>query len=276
MSTREADHARGTYLMHTGYLPSTPVHYPTLGSLFSKELGQPNAELPNFVSIAPETIFSPPAFGPGFLGPQYAALVLGGRSGRNDGNNLRVPDLDVPAGVGSRRSAARIDLLNEMQREFLETRSTLPTESNQSAYQRAVTLMRSAATRAFNLDEEPSAMRDRYGRNTFGQGCLLARRLVEVGVPFIEVSLTGWDTHGNNFETVRRLSETLDPAWSTLMDDLRDRGLLASTLVVWMGEFGRTPAINGGSGRDHWANSWSTVLAGGGIRGGQAFGQTRR
>jgi len=144
-----------------------------------------------------------------------------------------------------------------------------------------VTLMHSTATRAFNLDEEQKQLRDRYGRNLFGQGCLLARRLIERGVPFVEVSLAtvgnlalGWDTHINNFDAVRRLSEVLDPAWSTLMEDLKVRGLLDSTLIVWMGEFGRTPKINGQTGRDHWANSWSAVLAGGGIRGGQVIGKT--
>jgi len=117
-------------------------------------------------------------------------------------------------------------------------------------------------------------LRDAYGRNLFGQGCLLARRLVERGVPFVEVTLGGWDTHDNNFEQVKSLCGILDPAWATLMRDLDDRGLLDSTLIVWMGEFGRTPQISGGTGRDHWAVSWSTVLAGGGIKGGQAYGKT--
>src|SRR5262249_14633412 len=110
--------------------------------------------------------------------------------------------------------------------------------------------------------------------NLFGQGCLLARRLIERGVPFVEVGLNGWDTHANNFEAVKRLSGILDPAWGTLMQDLSDRGLLDSTLIVWMGEFGRTPRINGNNGRDHWANSWSAVLAGGGIKGGTVYGKT--
>src|SRR5262249_37033692 len=154
-------------------------------------------------------------------------------------------------------------------------------QSHRSAYQRAVTLMRSSATKAFNLDDEPKELRDRYGRNLFGQGCLLARRLIERSVPFVEVSLAtvgnlalGWDTHVNNFDGVRQLSEVLDPAWATLMEDLKAKGLLDSTLIVWMGEFGRTPRINGNRGRDHWANSWSTVLAGGGIKGGQVIGKT--
>jgi uncharacterized protein (DUF1501 family) len=142
-------------------------------------------------------------------------------------------------------------------------------------------LMRSAGAKAFNLDNEPSALRDAYGRNPFGQGCLLARRLVERNVPFVEVSLGGaagqglaWDTHGQNFQTVQQLSQILDPAWSTLMEDLKTRGLLDSTLIVWMGEFGRTPQINGNQGRDHYPNAWTTVLAGGGIKGGQVIGKT--
>jgi hypothetical protein len=141
--------------------------------------------------------------------------------------------------------------------------------------------MRTAASRAFNLEEEKDTVRDAYGRNLFGQGCLLARRLVEQGVPFVEVTLGGvnggafgWDTHQQNFDTVRSLSQVLDPAWAALMDDLEQRGLLDSTLIVWMGEFGRTPRINPQRGRDHFPNAWSTVLAGGGIKGGQIIGNT--
>jgi hypothetical protein len=290
MSSREADHGRATYQMRTGYLPGGPVQYPTLGSVFSKELEQPGAELPNFVSIAPYTFFSPAAYGPGFLGPQYAPLVLAddqqalipipGQQANYE-NSLRVPDLDLPSGVSNQRSAARIQLLEEMEQDFLQARSAVPSESHASAHRRAVTLMRSPATRAFDLDQEPSRLRDRYGRNLFGQGCLLARRLVEHGVPFVEVSLAtvgnlalGWDTHINNFDGVRRLSEVLDPAWATLIDDLKSRGMLDSTLIVWMGEFGRTPRINPQGGRDHFANAWTTVLAGGGIQGGQVVGRT--
>jgi uncharacterized protein (DUF1501 family) len=141
--------------------------------------------------------------------------------------------------------------------------------------------MRTAASRAFDLGEEAPKLRDAYGRTLFGQSCLLARRLVERGVPFVEVTLDqvgggflGWDTHINNFEGVKQLSAVLDPAWATLLADLSERGLLDSTLVLWMGEFGRTPKINANNGRDHFPAAWSAVLAGGGIQGGQVVGKT--
>ena len=290
MRTKEADHGRATYQMRTGYLPGGPVHYPTLGSLLSKELELPGAELPSFVSIAPYRFFSPAAYNSGFLGPRYAPLVVGenqqslfaipGRQSNYE-DGLKVPDIARPKSVSAEREAARIALLREMQDDFLQTRSALPSESQRSAYERAVTLMRSRATKAFDLDEEPKRLRDAYGRNLFGQGCLLARRLVEQGVPFVEVTLSnvenltlGWDTHISNFESVKKLSAVLDPAWATLMGDLKQRGLLETTLIVWMGEFGRTPKINDNTGRDHWATAWTTVLAGGGIKCGQVIGKT--
>jgi hypothetical protein len=201
-------------------------------------------------------------------------LIVGENQQGGIDRALRVADLDLPGGVDVDRSSARLGLLKDMEEEFLTGRPGPAAASHRTAYLRAVRMMRSPAVRAFNLDEEPAKLRDRYGRNLFGQGCLLARRLVETGVPFVEVSLGGWDTHQNNFDAVKGLCGTLDPAWSTLLEDLGDRGLLDSTLVVWMGEFGRTPKINGQRGRDHWAVSWSTVLAGGGIKGGQAVGQT--
>jgi hypothetical protein len=141
--------------------------------------------------------------------------------------------------------------------------------------------MRSSAAKALKLDDEPAKLRDEYGRNVFGQGCLLARRLVESGVPFVEVCLggpggVGWDTHTDNFERVKQLSQTLDAGWSALLDDLSGRGLLDTTTIVWMGEFGRTPKINGGNGRDHFPYAWSAALAGGGIKGGQAIGRTAK
>jgi len=289
MTSREGDHGRGSFLMRTGYLPQGPIQYPTLGSLVSKELGANDAPLPNFVSIAPYRLFSQGAYGPGFLGPQYAPLLVGDIGNRafqpNQPNDyeqdLRVQNLTPPSVVSPAQLDARISLLEEMERDFGDRHPGISGQSHRTAYDRAVRLMRTAASTAFNLDDESAQMRDRYGRNIFGQGCLLARRLVERGVPFVEVSLgtfggnaAGWDTHGDNFNAVRRLSSVLDPGWGTLMEDLRDRGLLDSTLIVWMGEFGRTPRINQGNGRDHFPNAWTTVLAGGGIRGGQTIGRT--
>jgi uncharacterized protein (DUF1501 family) len=141
-------------------------------------------------------------------------------------------------------------------------------------------MMRSETVQAFDLSQEPQPIRDAYGRGRFGQGCLLARRLVEHGVPFVEVSLgsfnggIGWDTHANNFAAVKALCAELDAGWSSLMTDLKERGLLDSTTILWMGEFGRTPKINNAGGRDHFPNAWSCVLAGGGVRGGQTYGRT--
>ena len=171
---------------------------------------------------------------------------------------------------------ARFDLLRQMQEEFASARPGAVSASHASAYDRAARLMQSASAKAFDLSEEKKELRDRYGRTMFGQGCLLARRLVERGVPFVEVTLGNWDTHNNNFDQVKNLCGNLDKGWSALMHDLKDRGLLDSTLIVWMGEFGRTPRINGQRGRDHYPNAWATVLAGGGIKGGQAVGKTSR
>jgi hypothetical protein len=289
MSTKEGDHGRATFNLRTGYQPTGPIRYPTLGSLVAKELGSEESELPNFVSIAPVRGFNPAAFGPGFLGPQFAPLVVGERgaagpaeAGGAGSGSFRVEDLDPPPGVDTRRADARLGLLDSFRQDFQSTHPGYGPISHQDAYRRAVRLMRSAAAKAFELDDEPAPLRDAYGRNPFGQGCLLARRLVERGVPFIEVSLSaaegaagvGWDTHQQNFEAVKKLSEVLDPAWATLMDDLRRLSLLDSTLIVWMGEFGRTPRINPQAGRDHFPGAWSTVLAGGGIKGGQVIGDT--
>lgn len=289
MSTKEGDHTRGTYLMRTGNLPTGPIHYPTMGSLFSKELGLESSDLPNFVAVAPYTQFSPGAYGPGFLGPRYAPLVVGdgnrvapGQAGMNYDQSLGVKNLELANGINNYRADARLSLLGDLEADFASQRPGLVADSHREAYAAAVRMMRSEAVKAFHLDSEPDKLRDEYGRNQFGQACLLARRLVERGVPFVEVSLNGvannqtfaWDTHQQNFAAVKGLLGVLDPAWATLMKDLKDRGLLDSTLIVWMGEFGRTPKINPQVGRDHFPAAWTTVLCGGGIKGGQAIGKT--
>jgi hypothetical protein len=276
MTSKEGDHDLANYFVHAGYLKRGQIKYPTIGALVAKETGTENADLPAFVSIAPGSPLSP-AQAAGFLGPRYAPLFVGG--GDTSDQRLGVPNLTPHPGIGSEHFEARLRLVQQMQQEFVGEHPSAAATSHQTAYERAARLMRTSAGRAFDLDEEPAKLRDAYGRNRFGQGCLLARRLVERGVPFIEVSLGGgndrnWDTHVNNFETVRNLSQVLDAGWATLMGDLKDRGLLESTLIVWMGEFGRTPTINGAQGRDHFPGAWTAVLGGGGVRGGQVIGKT--
>jgi uncharacterized protein (DUF1501 family) len=287
MTAKEGDHGRATSYVRTGYVPGGPIQYPTLGSLVSKELGRPDAELPNFVSIAPNRTLSPTAYSAGFLGAGFAPLIVGERAqaaatpNGDEDSALVVDDLQPPSAITQEIVASRLKLLDSLNSRFLQNHPDAPAASYQAAYRRAVDLMQSKLTAAFKLDEEPAAVRDAYGRSRFGQGCLLARRLVERGVPFVEVTLgtlnnaaAGWDTHSDNFAGVRNLSGVLDPAWATLMKELDERGLLDSTLIVWMGEFGRTPAINSAGGRDHFPQAYSSVLAGGGIRGGQAIGRT--
>jgi uncharacterized protein (DUF1501 family) len=185
-----------------------------------------------------------------------------------------VENLALADGVSDDQSRMRRDLLASLESEFLSQHPGAAADSHRSAYARSARLMSAEATEAFDLEKEPAAIQERYGRSQFGQGCLLARRLIERRVPFVEVTLGGWDTHYDNFEAVQRLSATLDKGWGSLMQDLDERGLLGSTLVVWMGEFGRTPVINPQQGRDHYPKAWSVVLGGGGIRGGQVVGRT--
>jgi hypothetical protein len=288
MSTREGDHGRATYLMRTGSLPMGSVAYPSLGALVAKELGDENAELPAFVAIAPFRQFNQAAFGPGFLGPRYAPLIVGESvffgvqpNSPPPDELLRVQNMERPADVRAEQADARLEMLLQMERDFLAERPGLSPSSHLAAYEQANRLMRSRATRVFDLHSEPACVRDCYGQTLFGQGCLLARRLVEQGVPFVEVTLgampgapAGWDTHAQNFDQTRVLAGALDQAFSALLDDLAQRGLLETTTIVWMGEFGRTPRINPQRGRDHYPNAWASVLAGGGIRGGAVVGRT--
>jgi hypothetical protein len=286
MSTREGDHDRAAYLLRTGNLPQEPVQYPTLGSLFARELGDPGAELPAFVSVGTARGLNDGGFGAGFLGPDYAPLLVGNSDTDPytpllTEKALRVPDLKSPAKVSPSRGRKRIGLLDAFNSDFTARHDGLAVSSLASAYKRALRLTTGTAAKAFDLDQEKPGTRDSYGRTLFGQGCLLARRLVERGVPFVEVALgrvpgafAGWDTHQRNFDSLKALCGVLDPAWGALTADLHDRGLLETTTIVWMGEFGRTPRINPQAGRDHYPNAWSVVLGGGGIKGGQVIGKT--
>ena len=285
LSTKEGDHGRGTHLMRTGQPPMGIVRYPAIGASLAKELAAPDVKLPPYVSIAPFRGINNEAFGPGFLGPKFAPLVVGGNGSAGAGEEgfaqLKVDSLSPPEGVSSVQMRSRLDLWRSLEERFLAQHPNATIRAHQAVYDNSLQMIESEASDAFDLAQEANEVREAYGKSTFGQGCLLARRLVERGVPFVEVSLNnvsggglGWDTHANNFETVKNLSADLDAGWSTLMTELKDRGLLESTTIIWMGEFGRTPKINGAAGRDHFPQAWSCVLAGGGIAGGQVYGRT--
>ena len=208
-------------------------------------------------------------------GPQAPAAPAEGFA------ELTVDALTPPEGVTEQQMRSRLALWKTLENSFLAQHPNATIQAHQAVYDNSLQMIRSDAAEAFDLSQETDVVREAYGKGLFGQGCLLARRLVERGVPFVEVSLNstavgglGWDTHANNFETVKSLSAELDAGWATLMTELKQRGLLESTTIIWMGEFGRTPKINGAAGRDHFPQAWSCVLAGGGIAGGQVYGRT--
>jgi len=277
ITTKEGEHGLATQLMLTGYrAQGAAVKYPSLGSVLSKELGSDESDLPNFVSLSPFRMADA-----GFLGPNYSPLMVSGASDDpNSRANLALDDLAPPRDRDVTTQKNQFEVLRFLQQEFEASKSDA-LKAHKASYNKAMRMVETQARKAFDLTSEPDALRDAYGRNRFGQGCLLARRLVERGVAFVEVTLAsapgnvaGWDTHTDNFNQVKALSGVLDPAWSTLLKDLRDRGLLESTLVIWMGEFGRPPVITPNGGRDHFPNAWSVALGGAGIKGGQAIGDT--
>ncbi|MFO0879024.1 MAG: DUF1501 domain-containing protein [Gemmataceae bacterium] len=263
MSTAEGAHGRAKYNLHTGYREGQGgVNYPSIGSIVARELGNEEFALPNFVSIGNR------AYNAGFLGTRYNPLVV--TDPRQGVENLR------PLVSGSAFDG-RADLLDQMEKAFHREYDSAAATAHHTTYQRALTLMKSREARAFDLTHEPAASKKAYGGSRFGEGCLLARRLIEAGVRFVEVSLGGWDTHQNNFDRVKELSTQVDAPFAALVRDLKERGLLDSTLIIWMGEFGRTPKINARGakpGRDHYPRAWSSVMVGGGIKGGQVIGKT--
>ncbi len=270
MATREGDHARARVLSLTGYTPQGAINFPAIGSLVAHQFNVAD-DIPSYVHIGGR----PTVTGGGFLGPQYAPFVVGGADRRNAnppaGNvTLKVEDLTPDS---TSVLAQRLQLQADLQAVTARPTSQV-VDALESARERALRLMNPKAAAAFNLDEEDKSVRDSYGAGSFGQGCLMARRLVERGVSFVEVALDGWDTHANNFERVKDLSQQLDRGAATLLKELRERGLLQDTLIVCQGEFGRTPRINGQAGRDHWPSTWAMMLAGAGIRGGQVVGKT--
>jgi uncharacterized protein (DUF1501 family) len=261
MSSKEGNHTRAQYYVHTGYAPNPTVVHPSLGGWTSARLADAHAELPAFVSIGG------PSFGAGFLGIQNGPFVL-------QKGGAPPPEVALPAGVDRARFGRRLAALDAMDARFARSTGEAKVEGRRQVYAKAVRLMDSPKIDAFDISSETDAARKAYGDTDFGRGCLVARRLVERGVKFVEVVLDGWDTHQNDFDRTQKLMATLDPAIAALLDDLGARHMLGSTLVACMGEFGRTPRINANDGRDHWPGAWSAVLAGGGVRGGVVHGAT--
>jgi hypothetical protein len=263
MSTAEGAHGRAQYYMHTGYREgSGGVVHPSIGSIVSAELGKKDFMLPNFVAVSGRS------FGSGFLGANHQPLIVTDPT-RGVENLKPLVDAD--------RFDNRVSLLEDMETAFYREYQAGVGVDHQTTYQRAVTLMKSKEAKAFDLALEPESSRKAYGNGKFAEGCLLARRLVETGVSFVEVVLNGWDTHQDNFARTKNLSQQVDTPMAALLTDLRERGLLDTTLVLWMGEFGRTPKLNNRGakpGRDHYPRAWSLLMAGGGIKGGQVIGKT--
>ena len=266
LTSREGSHERGRYLMHTGYAPTGTVVHPAMGSITAMEVGDKTLDLPNFISIGR------PTEGAGFLPPDFAPFVVDNPQAAK-GGAVQIKNL-MPVGNDDRRFRERMRLLAEQERDFARDRACEETERHTAAYQKADKLMHTPLLKAFNIGEEKEDLRKAYGENRFGSGVLLARRLVEVGVKFVEVTLDGWDTHQDNFTRVPQLCQSLDPGLGTLLRDLEDRKMLDSTLVVCMGEFGRTPKINANNGRDHYPRVLSARIAGGGIPGGRIVGSS--
>jgi hypothetical protein len=266
MSTPEAVHDRARTLMHTGYRQVASVAYPALGCIVSHQLGQPGFDLPNFVCINGGVqgnnagkLYRPI---PAHLGPRHAPLMVADpvKGVENLKPYLGLGDLDGKAALVDRADA-----------RLLEEYGSDAIAAHRTTYRRAMQLLHSPRGKAFDLDREPARMRELYGNSSFGKACLLARRLVETGVPFVEVMLGGWDDHKGAAGPVKNRSAYMDPAMAALLGDLKERGLLDSTLVIWMGEFGRYPM----TGRNkHWPRAWTTLLAGAGLKTGQVIGKT--
>jgi hypothetical protein len=262
MTSKEGSHPRATFLLHHGYLPMGGVKFPTLGSHVAQQLGTPGFELPSFVRIGGR---GGDAGGAGFLGVDFDPFILQ--------NPEAKPENTQPA-TRDERYARRMKMLEQVEGNFGKVEGTDLVADHQKLIKKSSKMILSPKMEAFDLNREPDKMHDAYGRTKFGAGCLLARRLVEAGVTFVEVNQEGWDTHDNNFERTKTNNGNIDQPMAQLITDLKQRGMLQKTLVIWMGEFGRTPRINARAGRDHYPRAFNVALAGGGIRGGQVIGET--
>lgn len=261
LNTREGQHHLATYTMQTSRLPVANLKLPSLGAVAAHDLAEAACELPAFVRIGERWLAGGTG---GYLGSQYDAYVIP-QAGR-------LPD-NVQSATDAPRFRRRLDLTAQLQ-ESSVVAAIAQSKDHRRLYDHAARMILSPQMKAFDLEQEPAEARDAYGRTQFGAACLLSRRLVESGVTFVEVGLSGWDTHENNFVRSKQLCGQFDQPFAYLLTDLAQRGLLDQTLVVWLGEFGRTPKINPRAGRDHFPPAFSAVLAGGGVRGGQVIGAT--
>lgn len=262
LTNKEGNHRRASYQMHTGYVPSGSVKHPSLASNIAKEIGSEELDLPSVVTIGRGQ-----EAGAGFLGVDYEPFVVGNPGG--------LPD-NVAVRTENRRYSRRMGLLDKLEQDFAKRGGEIAVDNHRRIYQKSSKMVLSSEVKAFDLNEESSSLRKEYGDNQFGKGCLLARRLVEQGVSFVEVRSNGWDTHADNFEAIPRLASQVGPATAALISDLKQRGMLENTLVVWMGEFGRTPRVNGRGGRDHYPRVFNGLMAGGGVKGGQVIGASTK
>jgi uncharacterized protein (DUF1501 family) len=262
LHSKDPNHDTARYLLHTGYRVDTTVTHPHVGSLIAHELGVAEGGLPGCITIGSEA-----PVGSGYLSPDWAPLLV-------EKVDAPLEDLELPRGVNRYRLEDREALLAAQDARFAADHAEAKVEHQRKAYERALALVRSSKLSAFDITQEPEATRERYGSTPFGHACLMARRLVEEGVRLVEVTLADWDTHADNFNRTRALCGQLDQGLSGLLADLGERGLLDETLVVCLGEFGRTPRINAAQGRDHFTRSFPALLAGGGIAGGRALGRT--
>ncbi len=268
MTHGEAAHERGTHNMFTGYRPSPALAFPSMGSVISHEYG-PRNNLPPYVCVPNQ----PNEFaGTGYLSSSYAGFSLGADPAAGD---FKVRDLNLPGGVDENRFTTRQEMLNVVNDHFRNTQKSDSLDAVDTFYERAYAMINSQQAReAFDLNKEDDKIRDEYGRNQAGSRLLLCRRMVEAGVRFVTTTYGGWDMHDNIQNGIRGQVPPFDQAYATLIRDLDRRGLLDSTMVVIASEFGRTPKINGTSGRDHWPKVFSVVMAGGGIKKGIVYGSS--
>jgi hypothetical protein len=266
----EGDHPGASFHLHTGYRPLGGIRYPCMGSIAAAELENADLDLPSFVVVGGRGTAATKV-GSGFLPTRYAPFGVN-NAGQLPGN------VSLPNAVNGGRLNKRLDLMKQLEKDYAEAGNQQAVAEHRDLYDAARKLATSSQLEVFDLSKEKASDHERYGKGQMGQGCLLARRLVERGVPFVEIQLrhpqasAGWDTHKDHFRVGKLLTEQADPAYAALLTDLKERGMLERTLVIWMGEFGRTPKINKDAGRDHHPKAFSVALAGAGVKGGQAIG----